>query len=223
MSNTSKDLLHLELKNPSSSSSSSSLESTLRVCKNASLTQSNKKPLPEGKLVTAPVAASQVLGKVKGFLGVISEANKRLQLDAKEKSDKDFNIEVLSGDESKYIEMDLMLGVADLNTPEAVAAAESAIASSQPTIPLVGSSSSSSSEDEDDSSDDNINTHDDSGSEDIIHDASGDVVKIDHKTGGSSARVMERSSRRVRKQPRSKSRKIVEIVRDEKTTIMSRD
>ncbi|GKB93939.1 hypothetical protein Tco_0980076 [Tanacetum coccineum] len=45
---------------------------------------------------------------------------------------------------------DLMLGVADLNTPEAVAAAESAIVGSQPIISLDASSSEFESEDDDD-------------------------------------------------------------------------
>ncbi|KAF7150333.1 hypothetical protein RHSIM_Rhsim02G0173400 [Rhododendron simsii] len=39
----------------------------------------------------------------------------------------DYDIEALTGNESEYIEMDLMLGIADLHTPEALAAAESAI------------------------------------------------------------------------------------------------
>lgn len=65
-----------------------------------------------------------------------------------------------TGDEKEYIEFDLMLGVADLHTPEAVAAAESAVSSHQPVIQLDGSSSDSDidreeeSEDEDGSSDD---------------------------------------------------------------------
>ncbi|KAK3001973.1 hypothetical protein RJ639_022282 [Escallonia herrerae] len=71
-----------------------------------------------------------VMGKVKDFLGIMAEANKRLQLDARDKSE-DYDIEALTGNESEYIEMDLMLGVADLHTPEAVAAAESALAGYQ--------------------------------------------------------------------------------------------
>nr|GEZ11970.1 hypothetical protein [Tanacetum cinerariifolium] len=63
---------------------------------------------------------------------------------------KNYDIEALTGDESEYIEVDLMLGVADLNTPEAVAAAESAIVGSQPVISLDASSSDSESEDDDD-------------------------------------------------------------------------
>uniref|UniRef100_A0A803LRZ4 Uncharacterized protein n=1 Tax=Chenopodium quinoa TaxID=63459 RepID=A0A803LRZ4_CHEQI len=75
------------------------------------------------------------LGKVKDFLGLISEANKTLQLNAKDKPEE-FDIEVLHGNESEYIEMELMLGVADLQTPEAMEAAEAAMAGNQP----VGSS-----------------------------------------------------------------------------------
>ncbi|KAJ0018426.1 hypothetical protein Pint_11333 [Pistacia integerrima] len=72
--------------------------------------------------------AVNFLGKVKDFLGVISEANKRLQLDAK----------------------DLMLGIADLHTPKAVTAAESAVAGNQPVISLAASNSGTNSEDSDD-------------------------------------------------------------------------
>ncbi|EOX97251.1 Uncharacterized protein TCM_006330 isoform 2 [Theobroma cacao] len=85
----------------------------------------------------------------------MAEANKRLELDAKNNSQA-YDIEVLNGNEPEVIEMDLMLGVADLHTPEAVAAAESAIAGNQPAITLAGSSSETESDDSsDDSNDDN--------------------------------------------------------------------
>ncbi|EXB61535.1 hypothetical protein L484_003729 [Morus notabilis] len=156
MGNTSKDLLHLEHKNPSASS----LESALLVCKNDS--QRKKETKPHEKPITAPIPQSQVLGKVKDFLGVISEANKSLELDAKVNAEN-YDIEALTGDESQVIEMDLMLGIADLHTPEAVAAAESAISGYQPAIPLADSSSESES-DSDPESDSNLDT--DSESED---------------------------------------------------------
>ncbi|XP_075675377.1 uncharacterized protein LOC142644688 isoform X1 [Castanea sativa] len=62
--------------------------------------------------------------------------------------------------------MDLMLGIADLHTPEAVAAAESAIAGYQPLIPLAASNSGtdsddSSDNDSDDDDDDDENDNDD--------------------------------------------------------------
>ncbi|GMH17071.1 hypothetical protein Nepgr_018912 [Nepenthes gracilis] len=103
---------------------------------------------------TAQLPQSQVLGKVKDFLGVISEANKNLQLSAKDKPE-DYDIEVLTGNESHLIEMDLMLGIADLHTPEAVAAADAAIAGHQSVLDLPADSSSSESkgigeDDEDD-------------------------------------------------------------------------
>ncbi|KDP37614.1 hypothetical protein JCGZ_06957 [Jatropha curcas] len=126
MGSSSRDLLHLEQKNLSTTSP---LESTLLVCKKDSVS-SAKKPPPNGKPTTIPVPESQVMGKVKDFLGVISEANKRLQQDAKENS-QNYDIEVLDGTESEVIEMDLMLGIADLHTPEAIAAAESAISGGQ--------------------------------------------------------------------------------------------
>ena len=54
-----------------------------------------------------------------------------------------------------------MLGIADLNTPEAVAAAESSIAGFQPVVPLAacssGTNSEDSSSDDDDSDDDDDN------------------------------------------------------------------
>ncbi|KAF5445911.1 hypothetical protein F2P56_031586 [Juglans regia] len=149
MGRTSKDLLHLERKNPSTTP----LESTLLVCKKNSLAQTQEL-LPDGKPITAPPPKSQVLGKIKDFLGAISEANERLQLGAKDNSEN-YDIEVLTGNESAVIEMDLMLGVADLHTSEAVAAAESAIAGFQPVIPLACSTSGTDSEDSsDDDSDD---------------------------------------------------------------------
>lgn len=151
MAHSSKDLLDLELKN----SSSSNLESTLIVCKNDDLQQSqNSKPTPiDGKPFTSSVPKSHVMGKVKDFLGVMSEANQRLQNDAKDNVE-DYDIEVLTGNESEYIEMDLMLGVADLHTPEAVSAAQSAIVGYQPVISLAASSSETESESSSDDSSD---------------------------------------------------------------------
>ncbi|XP_076886961.1 uncharacterized protein LOC143536973 [Bidens hawaiensis] len=104
--------------------------------------------VPDTKPTIAASAPSQVMSKVRDFLGVMAESNKKLQQDAM--NSKNFDIEALTGDESEYIEMDLMLGVADLNTPEAVAAAESAIVGSQPIISLDASSSESESEDSSD-------------------------------------------------------------------------
>ncbi|XP_059653954.1 histone deacetylase HDT2 [Cornus florida] len=158
----SKVLLQLEANN-----SPSALESKLLVCKNNELLQSQttKSQPPNGESMPSSVPKSQVLGKVKDFLGVISEANERLQVDAKDSS-KDYDIEVLTGNESEYIEMDLMLGVADLHTPEAIAAAESAIASYQPMIPLAGSSSGTESEDSSDDSDDDNDESDDDDDDD---------------------------------------------------------
>ncbi|XP_028124780.1 uncharacterized protein LOC114321766 [Camellia sinensis] len=106
-------------------------------------------------------SSNLVMGKVKDFLGVMSEANQRLQNDAKDNVE-DYDIEVLTGNESEYIEMDLMLGVADLHTPEAVSAAQSAIVGYQPVISLAASSSETESEsssdgDSEDDSDDDYN------------------------------------------------------------------
>ncbi|KNA08969.1 hypothetical protein SOVF_157910 [Spinacia oleracea] len=152
MEKTSKELLQFEHKDPSSFK-----ESALLVC-GKSKKSAEEGPNSEGQRqpLTAPLPKSQVLGKVRDFLGVISEANKTLQLNAKDKPEE-FNIEVLHGNESEYIEMDLMLGVADLQTPEAMEAAEAAIAGNQSVVDLhindssSESDSSSDSDDEDDS------------------------------------------------------------------------
>ncbi|KAL7235028.1 hypothetical protein ACSBR1_018496 [Camellia fascicularis] len=109
--------------------------------------------------------------KVKDFLGVMLEANQRLQNDAKDNVEG-YDIEVLTGNESEYIEMDLMLGVADLHTPKAVAASESAIVGYQPVISLAASSSEtkleSSSDDSSDrdSEDDNDDDYNDDNAKD---------------------------------------------------------
>lgn len=176
MGHTSNDLLHLEHK----ASSSSSLESTLLVCKNGSESKLQKPNHPKGKPITTPLPSSQVLGKVKDFLGVISEANKKLELDAKDNSGKDYDIEVLTGNESEYIEMDLMLGIADLQTPEAVAAAKSSIAGFQPVVPLAGCSSGTESEDSSD--------YDDSDNDD---DEDSDDDKNDNKNNNKACSVVK--------------------------------
>ncbi|CAJ2674857.1 unnamed protein product [Trifolium pratense] len=152
MSERSKELLQFEHK----ASPLSSLESALLVCdNNTKETNSQTKRLPTPRTsFTSPLPPSQFLGKVKDFLGVMSEANKRLEHDAKDHPEK-YDIEGLTGKESKVIEMDLMLGVADLHTPEAVAAAESAISGCQPVISLPADGSESDSEEESSAADDN--------------------------------------------------------------------
>ncbi|XP_057428438.1 uncharacterized protein LOC130721868 isoform X2 [Lotus japonicus] len=152
MAERSKELLQLEHK-----------ESTLLVCDGKRESNPKTKTLPRnGTPLTAPVQPSQLLGKVKDFLGVMSEANKRLELDAKDHPEN-YNIEELTGNETKVIEMDLMLGVADLHTPEAVAAAESAITSGQHVISLAADGSemdSEASSADDDSGDDETESND---------------------------------------------------------------
>lgn len=145
MAERSKELLQLEHKG----TPFSSLETALLVCDNNKKESNNlTKRFP-----TAPLPPSQLLGKVKDFLGVMSEANKQLEHDAKEHPEK-YDIEGLTGNESEVIEMDLMLGVADLHTPEAVAAAESAISNSQPVISLAADDSETDSEEESSTDDD---------------------------------------------------------------------
>ncbi|XP_058761545.1 uncharacterized protein LOC131634937 [Vicia villosa] len=157
MAERSKDLLQFEHKK----SSLSPLETALLVCdNNNNKKESNTKIPTHGTPLTAPLPPSQLLGKVKDFLGVMSEANKQLENDAKDNPEK-YDIEGLVGNESEVIEMDLMLGVADLHTPEAVAAAESAISGSQQVISLPVDGSEKDSDEE--SSDDNDDDDDDDG------------------------------------------------------------
>ncbi|KAJ1699436.1 hypothetical protein LUZ63_007948 [Rhynchospora breviuscula] len=104
---------------------------------------------------TASVPRSEVLGKVKNFLGEIAKANEQLAIDAQEKPREEIYLEALTGNEKEYIEMDLLLGVADLNSDEAVAAAESNMCGTQSTVIPVAcdSSSDEGGEDESDASD----------------------------------------------------------------------
>ncbi|KAG6524669.1 uncharacterized protein LOC122049264 [Zingiber officinale] len=99
----------------------------------------------------AAAPRSQVMDKVKDFLGVIAKANDKLELDVRERSRADYDVEVLSGNEKTYIEMDLLLGVADLHDDEAVAAAEAAMSGATP--PSLPAASDASSDTGDDSSD----------------------------------------------------------------------
>ncbi|KAK7269958.1 hypothetical protein RIF29_22781 [Crotalaria pallida] len=162
MAERSKELLHLE----HNATPLSSLESAVLVCNNKkgeTSTQPQKLPPPPGTPLTAPLPPSQLLGKLKDFLGVMSEANKRLELDAKDHPGN-YDIEELTGNESEVIEMDLMLGVADLHTPEAVAAAEHAISSGQRVVPLPADDSETDSDEssaDDDSGDDEMESGDD--------------------------------------------------------------
>ncbi|XP_072992590.1 uncharacterized protein [Typha latifolia] len=111
-----------------------------------------------GGFLTTQVPKSQVLGKVKDFLGVMAEANEKLKLDAQNKSPADYDVEVLNGNEKEYIEMDLLMGVADLHSAEAVAAAEAVIGGRQPSLRSATGVSSDTEEDSDD--DDNNNNED---------------------------------------------------------------
>lgn len=99
---------------------------------------------------TDPLPKSQVLGKVKDFLGEIAKSNEKLQLDAQSKPPEEYDIEALTGNEKEYIEMDLLLGFADLHSEQAVEAAEMTMSG----FPPSGMSFSSSSSDSDDDSDD---------------------------------------------------------------------
>ncbi|XP_006857305.2 uncharacterized protein LOC18447141 [Amborella trichopoda] len=181
MGPTNKDLLDLEQQKPSF------LESKLSFCSNETTLPINKKQPNNGrsgtKLVTAPVPSSQVLGKVKDFLGVMAEANKKLELSVQE-TRADPDIEVLTGKEQQYIEMDLVLGVADLYTPEAVAAAESALSGTAPAFSVHSATASSSGSGTSSSSDgDDSDSDESSGSPDKCEEPtlSGDLLKRQDK------------------------------------------
>ncbi|KAM7490874.1 hypothetical protein LguiA_033795 [Lonicera macranthoides] len=165
---SSKILLDLENKN-----SSASIQSKLIVCKknkNGMIQIQSKPPLIDAKPTISSAPKSQVLGKVKDFLGIMSESNKKLQIDATN-NPKEYDIEAITGEEKEYIELDLMLGVADLHTPEAVAAAESAISSYQPVIQLNDTSDSSDNElesEDENSSDDDGNDDEHCSSDEVL-------------------------------------------------------
>ncbi|KAH9607419.1 hypothetical protein KSS87_007509 [Heliosperma pusillum] len=148
MEKTSKELLQFEHNPPSSFK-----DSALLVFGNTKSSIQDKQQLNPPPFAAPLPSSSQVLGKVKDFLGGISEANKNLELKAKA-NPEEYNIENLNGNESEFIEMDLMLGVADLHTPEAMAAAEAAIAGNQPVLDLYKNDDSSESESSDDEDDD---------------------------------------------------------------------
>jgi len=112
--------------------------------------EGKRKPEPP----TAPLPKSQVLGKGKDFLGEIAKANQKLQLDSQNKPPEEYDIEALTGNEKEYIEMDLLLGVADLHSEQAVEAAEATVNGFQPSgMPFPCSSSDSEDESDEDGGD----------------------------------------------------------------------
>ncbi|CAI9095580.1 OLC1v1031568C1 [Oldenlandia corymbosa var. corymbosa] len=195
---SSKALLDLESKVGNDSASSSSIESKLLCCKRDDFLKprkpkSDKIGIPDQKPNISAVPESDVLGRVKNFLGVFAEANKKLQVDDDEEREK-YDIETLTGNETELIEMDLMLGVADLHTPEAVAAAESAMAGYQPPASWVADDSSDD-EDDDDTDDENVGNGDN-----------------DEETSKSNGVAEGCSNEAVEKQkPMKKKQKIVEL------------
>lgn len=98
-----------------------------------------------------------------------------------------------------------MLGVADLHTPEAVAAAESAIAGCQTVIPLAASSSEADSEDSSDNDSDedsSDNDSDDDDDDDNGNDDGNDTclpVKLERSKSGRSNSLSEDQSKKRQK------------------------
>ncbi|XP_028555983.1 uncharacterized protein LOC110107562 [Dendrobium catenatum] len=108
-----------------------------------------------------PLPKSQALGKVKEFLKVMAKANRDLELRAQVNPSSNYDVEVLNDDEKEYIEMDLLLGVADLHSDEAVTAAEASMSGFQPAIASASSYSSDSEDsylDSDDNGGENYNS-----------------------------------------------------------------
>ncbi|TVU35907.1 hypothetical protein EJB05_17814 [Eragrostis curvula] len=120
--------------------------------------QPEQKQDKEGKRKAGPPAdplpKSQVLGKVKDFLGEIAKANEKLQHDTQNKPPEEYDIEALTGNEKEYIEMDLLLGVADLHSEQAVEAAEATMNGFPPSGKSFACSSSDSEDDFDESDED---------------------------------------------------------------------
>ncbi|MQL89755.1 hypothetical protein Taro_022335 [Colocasia esculenta] len=158
----SKELLDLEQEKPSF------LESNLVYKKEeeksgAAQTKSKKMKkrgqvhgAEDAKQQATAVPTSHVLGKVKDFLGIIAQANENLQRSVQGGDRSEHDIEVLTGNETEYIEMDLLLGITDLQTPEAVTVAEAAIGGSRQYLPLLDGNSSSDSEENTDEENDHI-------------------------------------------------------------------
>jgi len=101
-----------------------------------------------------------------------------------------------------------MLGVADLHTPEAVAAAEAAIAGKQPVLDLPTNASSSepessSDDDDDDEDEDDDDDDDDDDDEEHMKDCSPTNLELEKEDGS-----LKRQSKRG---PKSKRPKIVEL------------
>ncbi|KAL6529847.1 hypothetical protein OROGR_015470 [Orobanche gracilis] len=192
----SKELLRLEVDGPAIAPSPS-LESKLFVCHKDSGFPLSGAPLQKPTMF--PVPKSHVMGKVHDFLGVISESNKKLLDDAKDNPES-YDIEVLDEEGSEYIGMDLMLGVADLHTPEAVAAAEIAMAGRAPLIHLAesGWESEYTSDEDDHNNKDKINKQ---------------IYEADTQSAAIKSKNAERDSpcKPLRKQKLKKRTKIVEL------------
>lgn len=132
----SRDLLQFER-------GTSALEERLRVVPPSS----DAKP----RMPTTSVPESSVLGRLKAFLPMMDEANRALFSGIEEKGREQYDIEVVDEDDEKpHIEMDLALGIADLKTPEALAAAERAAAGQGNNAHQVADDSDDDSSDDDD-------------------------------------------------------------------------
>eukprot|EP00250_Pteridium_aquilinum_P013335 c21278_g1_i1 orf=211-738(+) len=117
---TSKDLLRLEHCKDSPTPGAKWL-SICKPKKEQNVIPSSSKTMPLESLA----GEGSVLSRVRAFLPVLDEANRKLAEAIKEKGPEDYDIEVLKRhEETAYVEMDLALGVADLHSSDAVSAAE---------------------------------------------------------------------------------------------------
>lgn len=156
MPQTSKELLdHVERP--------SLLDGLLLGCKDPATRARESRHQAQGNLKERPSfnppPRSQVLGKVKEFLQDMAKANQELELKAQENPSSNYDIEALNDDEKEYIEMDLLLGVADLHSNEAVAAAKASMSGFWPIVASAGRSSSDDDDDDDDDDDGDENDY----------------------------------------------------------------
>ncbi|KAL5996652.1 hypothetical protein ACLOJK_007571 [Asimina triloba] len=109
------------------------------------------KNLGSAGLEAAKVQLPELVSKVSTecLSSSLSEMKEMPDFCTQQISERDYDIEVLTGNEKECIEMNLVLGVADLHTPEAVVGAESAMAGSRLIHPSTICSDSSDSEDSD--------------------------------------------------------------------------
>eukprot|EP00252_Welwitschia_mirabilis_P009814 TRINITY_DN2268_c0_g1_i3.p1 TRINITY_DN2268_c0_g1~~TRINITY_DN2268_c0_g1_i3.p1 ORF type:complete len:143 (-),score=39.39 TRINITY_DN2268_c0_g1_i3:316-744(-) len=112
----------------------------------------------------------------------MEEANRKLNNDIVGNKSDDHSVEALRGDEDRVIEMDLLLGITDLKTPEALAAAEAAVAGQTQALDADCNS-------EDDTEEDTNSDNDDDSEDDT--DSDSQVASEDNSLGDESDENVE--------------------------------